>query len=159
LQLLKAAPRLTIPRMRQIIVTQVDAARLRSMLMNYAAASRDVEHLDELALELDRALIVAPEEVPAGVVTMRSRVSIVEESSGERRQLTLVYPLEADIAANRVSVLAPLGTALLGYREGDLVEWKMPSGLRRVRIETVSQDLSRQAPPVNGAHHASALRY
>jgi regulator of nucleoside diphosphate kinase len=144
---------------RQIVVTQLDAARLRSMLMSYSAASRDMEHLDELALELDRAIIVAAEEVPPGVVTMRSRVCIVEESTGERRLLTLVYPLEADIAANRVSVLAPLGTALLGYREGDLVEWRMPGGLRRVRIESVSQDLSRQAPPVNGAHRATALRY
>jgi regulator of nucleoside diphosphate kinase len=129
------------------------------MLMNYSAESRDVEHLDELALELDRAVIVAAEEVPGGVVTMRSRVSIMDESTGERRQLTLVYPLEADIAANRVSVLAPLGTALLGYREGDVVEWKMPGGLRRVRIEAVSQDPSRTAPPINGAQRASALRY
>ncbi len=144
---------------RQIVVTQVDAGRLRSMLNNYAAASRDVEHLEELACELDRAVIVAPEEVPPAVVTMRSRVSIVEESTGERRELTLVYPLEADIAANRVSVLAPLGTALLGYRAGDRVEWKMPGGLRCVRIEAVSQDSSRHAPQINGGHHASVVRY
>jgi regulator of nucleoside diphosphate kinase len=142
---------------RQIVVTQGDAARLRSMLTSHSTASRDVEHLDELALELDRAVIVAGDKVPPGVVTMRSRVSIADVATGEHRQLTLVYPLEADIAANRVSVLAPLGTALLGYREGDVVEWRMPGGLKQLRIEAVQQDLSQQTPSPGAAHDVSAM--
>jgi regulator of nucleoside diphosphate kinase len=60
-------------------------------------------------------------------------------TSGERRDLVLAFPWQADISAQRISVLAPLGTALLGYREGDEVEWVMPGGLRRLRIEKVHQ--------------------
>ena len=62
---------------------------------------------------------------------------MLDLSSGERREYTLTYPAEADVAAGRISVLAPLGTALLGYREGDEFEWQMPGGLRRLRIEKV----------------------
>jgi regulator of nucleoside diphosphate kinase len=68
---------------------------------------------------------------------MQSRVRVADIDSGERREFVLVYPSKADVSANRISVLAPLGTAVLGYREGDEVEWIMPSGLQRLRIERV----------------------
>src|SRR5262249_43281473 len=124
----------------QLIVTQRDAARLRELLSSYAQSSRDDAHMEGLALEIERASIVAPEYVPADVVTMHARVRVLDLSTGEHRDLVLVYPEESDVAANRVSVLAPLGTALLGYREGDDVEWEMPGGLRRFRIEGVAQE-------------------
>jgi regulator of nucleoside diphosphate kinase len=66
-------------------------------------------------------------------------------TSGARREMVLVLPGEADVAAQRISVLAPLGTALLGYREGDEVEWVMPGGLRRLRVERVTQQEERAA--------------
>ena len=68
---------------------------------------------------------------------MYSRVVVTDLTGGSRRAITLVYPHEADPAAGKISVLAPLGTALLGYREGDHVEWLMPGGIRRLRIENV----------------------
>jgi len=131
-------------RNRQVVVTERDAARLRALLSSYARSGRDDEHLDELALEVERAVVLEPEQVPPNVVTMHARVRVLDVDSGERRDLELVYPAESDIAANRVSVLAPLGTALLGYREGDEVEWQMPGGLRRLRIESVAQEAGKK---------------
>jgi regulator of nucleoside diphosphate kinase len=127
-------------RNRQVIVTQRDAARLRALLSAYERSARDEEHLDELALEIERAAVLEEAQVPPGVVTMHARIRVLDLATGERRDVVLVYPNESDIAANRVSVLAPLGTALLGYREGDEVEWQMPGGLRHLRIESVAQE-------------------
>jgi regulator of nucleoside diphosphate kinase len=93
--------------------------------------------LHELASELERALLLTREAIPADVVVMDSRIHVLDVASGERREYTLVYPVDANPAAGRISVLAPLGTAMLGYREGDEVEWLMPGGLRRLRIEKV----------------------
>ena len=101
--------------------------------------SRDRGHLSQLQSELERALVLAADEVPAGVVTIDSLVRVVDLDSGQRSVLTLVLPHEADIAERRISVLAPMGTALLGFRAGDDVEWVMPGGTRRLHIEHVMQ--------------------
>jgi regulator of nucleoside diphosphate kinase len=121
-----------------IVVTEADARRLRGLLAaRRESALRDETHLAELASELERALLVSSDAVPADVVVMDSAVRVRDLSNGEPREFTLVYPAEADLEAGRISVLAPLGTALLGCREGDEVEWLMPGGLRRLRIEKV----------------------
>ncbi len=120
-----------------IVVAEGDARRLAFLLEGRSATSHDAAHLAELRAELERAVIVAPGDIPAGVVTMNSEVGIHDLQSDEHREVTLVYPHEAQPAQGRISVLAPLGTALLGYREGDYVEWLMPGGLRRLRIESV----------------------
>ena len=124
-------------RERPIVISESDAARLRELLGARAYAQRDQDHIHELAGELERALIAEPENVPGDVVTMHTRVRVLDLVSGERRELELVLPHESDPAAGRISVLAPLGTALLGYREGDDVEWLMPGGLRSLRVERV----------------------
>ncbi|HEU5136197.1 MAG TPA: nucleoside diphosphate kinase regulator [Steroidobacteraceae bacterium] len=121
-----------------IVVTEADARRLRGMLAaRRESALRDEAHLDELESELERALLVTADAVPPDVVVMDSAVRVRDLSNDEPREYTLVYPAEADLDAGRISVLAPLGTALLGFREGDEVEWLMPGGLRRLRIERV----------------------
>jgi regulator of nucleoside diphosphate kinase len=112
---------------------------LRGLLAAGATTRYDQEHLQDLGVELDRALVLAPGEMPANVVTMHAMVRVLDLQSGERQEVVLVSPAEADVKARRISVLAPLGTALLGYREGDEVEWLMPGGLRRLRIERVVQ--------------------
>jgi regulator of nucleoside diphosphate kinase len=122
---------------RPIVITLSDAGRLRALLAARATSARDHEHLHELEMELERARIAMPDEVPANVITIHSRVGVLDLTSGERRELTLVLPAESDAAAGRISVLAPMGTALLGYRAGDVVEWHMPGGLRRMRVESV----------------------
>jgi regulator of nucleoside diphosphate kinase len=120
-----------------IVVAEGVARRLSFLLSEKADALHDAVHLRELRAELERAIIVAPQEIPAGVITMYSVVKVFDVTSGERREISLVYPHEADPGSGRVSVLAPLGTALLGYRERDEVEWLMPGGIRRLRIESV----------------------
>jgi regulator of nucleoside diphosphate kinase len=78
--------------------------------------------------ELARAAIVSREEIPRDVVTMNSRVVFENETTGERREVTLVYPGEADIDAGKISVLVPVGTALLGMQVGQSIDWQLPSG-------------------------------
>ena len=125
-------------RQRSIVVAEADARRIRGLLTARRESSlHDEAHLHELESELERAVLVARDEVPVEVVTMDSVVSVLDLHSGERREYTLVYPAEANLVAGRISVLAPLGTALLGYREGDELEWLMPGGLRWLRIEKV----------------------
>ncbi|HVY81748.1 MAG TPA: nucleoside diphosphate kinase regulator [Steroidobacteraceae bacterium] len=122
-----------------IVVTELDAAKLRGLLGVFGRARRDQDHLVELALELERAQVVEAGALPGDVVTMHSRVQVTDLTTGERHELVLVFPGQADVRAQRVSVLAPIGTALLGYREGDEVEWPTPGGLRRLRIDKVIQ--------------------
>ena len=127
-------------RQRPIVVTESDERRLRGLLVAQGETSlRDQVHLQELSSELERAHILQSEEVPADVITMHSRVRILDLAHCKRSDVTLVFPQEADITTERISVLAPLGTALLGFREGDDVEWVMPGGTRRLRIEHVLQ--------------------
>jgi len=126
-----------------IFVAENDALRLRELLAERSTAVRDQDHLAGLAAELERALILETGRVPGDVITMHTQVKVLDLASGERRELTLVYPWQANVSAGRISVLAPLGTALLGYRVGDEVEWTMPGGLRRLRIEKVCQPSRR----------------
>lgn len=136
-------------RERPIVVTESDERRLRGLLSGQNEASfRDQAHLQELRTELDRALILKERDVPGDVITMYSRVCVRDLQDRRRSDFTLVLPLEADLKAKRISVLAPLGTALLGFKEGDEVEWRMPGGLRRMRVERVRR------PPTNDAERA-----
>jgi regulator of nucleoside diphosphate kinase len=122
-----------------IVIADATARMLRGLLAARSATRHDQDHLQDLGMELDRALVLAPGEVPTDVVTMHARVRVLNLQSGERLEVVLVNPAEANVKARRISVLAPLGTALLGYREGDEVQWRMPGGLRRLRIERVVQ--------------------
>lgn len=89
-----------------------------------------------LANELSRAAVVPEERMPANVVRMHSRVTYLDENSGRRREVELVYPQEADPTRGKISVLAPVGSALLGLAEGQSIEWSFPGGgLRRLRVE------------------------
>jgi regulator of nucleoside diphosphate kinase len=124
---------------------------LRSLLGAHPEASlRDQEHLQELKSELERAFVVDVAHVPSDVVIMHARVQVLDLSSHERKEYILAFPSEADVAERRISVLAPLGTALLGYREGDEVEWEMPGGLRRLRLEKVIQPAMANVPQPTG---------
>lgn len=120
-----------------IVISEPDARLLRGLLASRSAATRDQDHLEELRVELERAQVLEPEKISAKVITMNKLVRFVDLSSGKRQEVVLVSPSEADVSARRISVLAPLGTALLGNREGDEVEWLMPGGIRRLQIEAV----------------------
>lgn len=139
-----------------IFIIDTDAAKLRGILAARASEreGRDQAHLDDLATELERAIVVDAEAVPNGVVMVNSGVEVVDLTSGVRREFTLVFPVEADPVAGKVSVLAPLGCALMGCREGDVVEWEMPGGLQRLRIDRVS---SPESAPAAGMRHAKRV--
>jgi regulator of nucleoside diphosphate kinase len=123
---------------RRIFITEDDMARLRELVrQGRMAAHKDRDHLAELDGELERAEVTAAGDVMPDVVTMHSTVRVRDVDSGTSMVYTLVSPAEADIEQKRISVLAPIGTALLGFRAGDIFEWKTPGGTRRLQIEDV----------------------
>ena len=84
--------------------------------------------------------MVNSQKIPGDVITMNSRVRVCDMESGEESIYTVVFPSEVDITNNKISILAPIGTALLEYRVGDIVDWEVPSGLKRLKIvETLYQ--------------------
>ncbi|WP_374013317.1 nucleoside diphosphate kinase regulator [Pseudoxanthomonas koreensis] len=109
-----------------LIISSRDMARLEALL-DSPVLSR---HPAALALmdELNRAEVLPPEQMPANVVTMHSQVECEDASTGEQHVLTLVYPNEADVEKGRVSVLAPVGSALLGLSVGQTIDWQAPGG-------------------------------
>ena len=119
---------------RTIYVTQADMNRLRS-LMNAMPSSR--EDLKTLQAELDHAQIVAPAEIPADVITMNSKPELRDLEDGEIMTYTLVFPAKANVDEGLISVLAPVGTAMLGHRVGDEFEWHVPAGPIRLRVEKI----------------------
>jgi regulator of nucleoside diphosphate kinase len=121
---------------RDIYVTALDVERLRKLLEGVRLwSSKDREHLEALGAELDRAHVVAPQEIPGDVVTMNSAVLVRDLDSGTEMALTLVFPSDTGLELGKISILAPVGTALLGYRVGDTIEWKVPGRVRRLRVE------------------------
>jgi len=123
---------------RTIYVTRYDMERLEKLLAGTSAwGEEDKAFLKDLRHELDRAVVVDPREIPTDVVTMNSRVHLSDLDTGQDLVVQVVFPKDADLASGRISVLAPIGTALIGYRAGDTVEWKVPGGVRRLEIESV----------------------
>lgn len=116
-----------------ITVSSLDLERLQALLDSLPASAFPGKA--DLQAELDRADVVEPKDVPPSVVTMNSRVRFAIEPSGEEFCLTLVYPKDTNGEGDRVSVLAPVGSALLGLATGDRIEWPRPGGgLMQVRI-------------------------
>ncbi len=127
---------MTVNPMPPIIVTDTDAERLRTTLEAHTS-TRDEPLVERLLEELDRATVVSAFAVPAGVVTMNSRVVYRDRDTNEVRTVTLVYPHEADPAQGRLSVMAPIGAALLGLRAGQKITWPLPEGRTRT-LEVVA---------------------
>ncbi len=114
----------------EIYVTEIDKARLQSLMAFEEETPRaDLEH------EIERAIVVAPQRVARDVVTMNSRV--VLHLDDEQEDVTLVYPQDADNRARKLSILSDIGTAILGYQEGDAIDWMVTDRTRRIRIERV----------------------
>jgi len=122
----------TMSKAPEIIVTTQDFERLQRLV-----ASSDSSAAERLDAELARARVVAQSEVPADVVTMNSKVIYEDRASGEQRAVRVVYPKDAEAARGWVSVLAPIGSALLGLRKGQEIEWPTPRGTRHLRVIAV----------------------
>lgn len=128
----------------RIVVTSTDMERLRTLIDTTAG-----DKADALDAELLRAEVVESAQVPPDVVTMNSRVVYRDEDTGETREVTLCYPKDASLEQGRVSVLAPVGAALLGLSVGQEIDWQLPGGkTRRLSILSVTYQ-----PQAAGHHH------
>lgn len=120
----------------EIIISTIDADRLDKLMDSMPG--RSFMGKAELESELARARVVEPKDVPPTVVTMNSTVRFRVESSSEEFELTLVYPKDVDTSGKTISILAPVGSALLGLSQGDEIEWPKPGGgVLRVHISEV----------------------
>ena len=127
----------------KIVLSSLDADRLSKLLDSLP--DQAFPGRDDLEAELARAEIVPPAEVPPNVVTMNSTVKFSIESSSKEFFLTLVYPKDVDARGGTISILAPVGSALLGLAKGDEIEWPNPGGrVLRVRIEDVLYQPERE---------------
>ena len=120
-----------------LVISDVDAERLRALVSKIRTGPL-LDAAERLEQELDRARIVPASEIPADVVTMRSRVVYQDLASGKQREATPVYPSEADPSKGRISVLAPVGSALIGLRVGQPIQWPTPSGDATIVVLAVS---------------------
>ncbi|KFE45829.1 nucleoside diphosphate kinase regulator [Pseudomonas syringae] len=124
-----------------IILTKLDVQRLEQLI---ASLDEDTPGVEALQAELDRAdEVVDHHKVPAGVVTMNSRVHCREEVSGKDYHLKLVYPKDAG-AEGTVSVLAPMGTALLGLQVGQHIDWPAP-GNKTLKLTLLAVEYQPEA--------------
>ena len=124
------AERLDEPIAPALLVSRLDCERIEALLESPA-----IEHhrIAALRAELERADIVEPAQVPPDVITMNSTARFVL-NDGSEREITLVYPRDADASAGKVSILAPVGSALLGLRIGDSIRWPAPGGDFDLRV-------------------------
>lgn len=133
-----------------IYINEVDLARLRKLIDLARETGNDANrmYLDRLEGELERAEVVNPIDIPKDVVTMRSTVRLKDLDNGKEMVYSLVFPNEADVDEGKISVLAPVGTAMIGYRVGDVIEWEVPSGLRRLKVKEIIYQ-----PEASGDYH------
>lgn len=110
----------------EITISSLDSQRLEDLIDSLPKGS--VAGVNELEEELVRATVVAPREVPDNIVTMNSTVKFFVESTNKEFELTLVYPKDMDSSGKTISILAPVGSALLGLSIGDEIEWPKPGG-------------------------------
>jgi len=123
---------------KTIHITELDRQRLVDLIMDAQSKGyRGSVYLEKLRGELARAEIVLPQEVPADVITMNSKVALMDLDTQEEEIYTLVYPENANTTEGKVSVLAPIGTAMLGYRVNDVFEWEVPAGRRHLKVDKI----------------------
>jgi regulator of nucleoside diphosphate kinase len=122
-----------------IYITKPDHERLTKLIQIAREREGDAnrKYLDSLEEELERAEVVQQKDIPPDVITMRSTVRLKDLDSSEEMTYQLTFPTEANFDEGKISVLAPIGTAMIGYRHRDVIEWEVPSGVRRLRVEDV----------------------
>ena len=114
----------------KIFITEIDKARLEQLIaLEPGPAVVELEH------ELERAIVVKPQQVPSNVVTMNSRALL--QLDDEEIEVALVYPEDADSSSGKHSVYSDIGAAILGYQEGDAIDWRISDRTRRIEIRKV----------------------
>jgi len=134
---------------KPIHITEFDLERLKNLLLDAQSTDyRKSEYLVRLQLEINRAEVVPSQDIPSDVITMNSTVCIEDLDTKEEEIYTLVFPENADLRQGRISVLAPIGTAMLGFEVGDTFEWEVPAGKRRLRVKRILYQ-----PEASGDYH------
>ena len=131
---------------KRITVNSRDFLKLKQIIKS-GAASRNI-NAKNLEAELSNAVLLDPGKIPPDLITMNTKVSFRDLTDSEDFVYTIVYPEEADIEKGKISVFAPIGTALLGYKEGEEVVWQVPAGLKSFRVEKILYQ-----PEANGDYH------
>jgi regulator of nucleoside diphosphate kinase len=123
---------------KAIQIAELDYDRLQKLVEEASyTALRGRDYLACLQAELERAQVVRPEAVPENAITMNSTVVLLDVDTQQEETYTLVFPDRADATSGRISVLAPIGMAMLGYQVGDTFEWPVPDGLRRLQVKEI----------------------
>ena len=124
--------------MKEIILSSLDVSRIRKSIEE-AIRKKSIgqNEASTLANELLSAKIVEPEKIPGNIVTMNSIVKVSFLNTKKTLQIQIVYPENANFRENRISILSPVATALIGYKVSDEIEWIVPSGLTRLRIDEI----------------------
>jgi len=124
--------------MEQIIVSRLDYARITKCIRD-AKQFKSINKADaeKLLAELNAAKIVEPQAIPANVVTMHSIVKLSFLNSNKPVQFQMVYPEQANFKEQKISIFSPIATALIGYKVGDVIEWIVPAGLTKMRIDEI----------------------
>ncbi len=120
---------------RKIYINRYDLERLRALIETSSAS--EAPYLEKLENELKQATVVEPREVPGDIVTMNSIVRVKDVNTGEEHALILVFPGKEGMNGKAVSILSPMGIALIGYREGDILTWDLPTGTVKIQIEEI----------------------
>lgn len=125
---------------KTIVITEADRAKLSQVLdVNHSFGGEGMgQCLRELNSDLASATIVESDKMPNDIVTMNSKVVLKDVASGEEEEWILAFPQGADIYENRVSVLAPMGIAMLGAQPGEVIEWTTPRGVAKAEIIKIS---------------------
>lgn len=128
----------TLVSTRTIFITEKDQLRLEEYIDGAKRSGRHGrDQLAGLEEELENSIIVTPRKMPPNVVTLNSRVRFRDLGNGEEMVVTLVFPGSANLSEGRISVASPIGTAILGYAVGDVIEWKVLAGTKTIRIEEI----------------------
>ncbi len=118
-----------------IYITDSEKRRLKQLIKEARASGSEHEiYIEKLEGELNRGKVVKSKKIPKDVITMNSKVRLKDLDTQEEMIYWLVFPGDADPDQNKISILAPIGTALIGYRVGDVIEWKVPAGLRKLKV-------------------------
>ena len=121
-----------------IFITTKDVEKLRDLIREaYHTEYRGSDYLKQLAGEIEKASVVRSDQIPPDVITLNSTARLADQETNEEMIYSLVFPEDADTSQGKISILAPIGTAMLGYKVGDTFEWDTPGGKRIIRVEEI----------------------
>lgn len=123
---------------KRIYITNLNMTRLREMIKTAREFhTEDEMYLKELEKELNRGKVVDSKKIAKNIITMNTKVHVKDLSANKKETYSLVFPVDAAPDQNKISILTPIGTALLGCKTGDIIEWDVPGGIRKLKIEKI----------------------